>query len=63
MFVENVKGELGGSAMHRGVEQKDKAYALRERNEAYNGDFSGESEPLRLENTVFWNENPAAKET
>jgi REP-associated tyrosine transposase len=63
VFVESVKSELGRRAMHRGVEQKDGAYALRERNEAYNGDFSGESEPLRLENTVFWNENPAATET
>jgi putative transposase len=63
VFVEGVKRELGGRAMHRGVEQKDGAYALRERNEAYNGDFSGESEPLRLENTVFWNENPAATQT
>jgi hypothetical protein len=39
--------------------EKDEAYALK----AYNGDFSGESEPLRPENTVFWNENPAATET
>jgi hypothetical protein len=63
VFVESVKSELGGKAMHRGVEQKDGAYTLRERNEAYNGDFSGESEPLRLENTVVWNENLAATET
>jgi hypothetical protein len=41
VFVESVKSELGGGrAMHRRVEQKDGAYALRERNEAYNGDFS-----------------------
>jgi hypothetical protein len=52
-FVESVKSELGGRATHRGVEQKDGAYALRERNEAYNGDFSGESEPLRLETRFF----------
>jgi hypothetical protein len=62
VFVERVKSELGGRAMHRGVEQKDGAYALRERNKAYNGDFSGKSEPLRPENTVFWNENFAAME-
>jgi hypothetical protein len=49
--------------MHRAVEQKDGAYALRERGEAYNGNFGGESEPLRLENTVFWYENAAAAET
>ena len=52
-FVESVKSELGRRATHRGVEQKDGAYALRERGEAYNGDFGGESEPLGLENTVF----------
>ena len=63
VFVESVKSELGGRAIHRGFEQKDAAYALRERDEAYNGDFSGKSESLRLENTVFWNENTAATET
>ena len=31
----------GGRAMHRGSEHKDGAYALRERNEAYNGSVSG----------------------
>lgn len=30
VFIESVKSELGGRAMHRGVEQKDGAYALRE---------------------------------
>jgi putative transposase len=62
-FVETVKSELGGRAMHRGVEQRDGAYALREGSEAYNEDFGTESYPLRLENTVFWNENRAATET
>jgi putative transposase len=62
-FVENVQSKLGSKAMHRAVEQKDGAYALRERGEAYNGDFGGESESLRLENTVLWNENAAAAET
>jgi hypothetical protein len=63
VFVESVKGELGGRAMRRGVEQRDGAYALRERSEAYNGDYSGKSKPLRIDNMVFWNENPAATET
>jgi hypothetical protein len=49
--------------MHRAVEEKDGAYALRERSEAYNGNFAGESEPLGLETTVLWNENAAAAET
>jgi hypothetical protein len=62
-FVESVKNELGSKAMHRAVEQKDGIYALRERSEAYNGDFGGESGPLRLENTVLWNENAVAAET
>src|SRR5215510_9542797 len=44
VFIESVKSELGGRAMHGGVEQKDGTYALRERNEAYNGDFSGKGE-------------------
>jgi hypothetical protein len=58
-----VKNELGSKAMHRAVEQKDGSYALRERSEAYNGDFGGESGPPRLENTVLWNENAVAAET
>ena len=62
-FVERVKSELSGRAMHRAVEEKDGAYALRERSEAYNGDFRGGSEPLTLENTVLWNESAAAAET
>ena len=41
----------------------DGAYALRERSEAYAHDFGGESEPLRLENTVPWYENAEAAET
>jgi hypothetical protein len=53
VFVESVKSELGRRAMDRGVEQKEGAYALRERNEAYSGNFSGESESLRLETRSF----------
>jgi len=63
VFVESVKSELGGKAMHRGVELRDGAYALRESSEAYNGDFSSKSEPLRLGNTVLWKENPGATQT
>jgi hypothetical protein len=46
-FVESVKSDVSGRAAHRAVEEKDGACALRERREAYNGDFGGESEPLR----------------
>ena len=52
-FVESIQRELGSKAMHRAVEQRDGAYALRERGEAYNHVFVRESEQLRLENTVF----------
>jgi hypothetical protein len=62
-FVANVKGELGSKVLHRTVEHRDGAYALREPGDAYNGDFGTKSEPLRLENTFFCNENPAAMET
>jgi REP element-mobilizing transposase RayT len=62
-FVENVKNELGSKAMHREVEQKYGAYALRERPEAYNANFGSKSEPLRLENTVLWNETTVDAET
>jgi hypothetical protein len=53
----SVKSELGSRAMHRAVEQNGGAYALREPGEAYNG--GGESEPLRLENTISWNAEAA----
>jgi hypothetical protein len=43
--------------MHREVEQAGGTYALRERGEAYNGNFASKSERLSLENTVLWNEN------
>ena len=62
-FVESIQSELGSKAMHRAVEQKDGAYALREQSEAYNSIMGSESEPLRRENTIFWNENAGAAET
>ena len=62
-FVANVKGELGSKALHRAVEHRDGAYALREPGDAYNGDFGTQSDPLRLENTFFWNEKVAASDT
>ena len=50
-FVERIKTELRGRAMHRIVENAGRAYALREQGETYNGDFAGKSEP---QNTLFW---------
>jgi putative transposase len=57
-FLESVKADLGSKALNRGVEQFDRAYALREQSEAYNGNLRNETEPLSLENTFFWNEMP-----
>ena len=54
--VESVKAVLGNKALHRGVEHHDVAHALREKSEAYNGDFGSKSEALSLETTIFWNE-------
>jgi hypothetical protein len=54
-FVE-VKGELGIKALHRELEQLGGAYALRERSDAYGGEFTRENDVLRLENTIFWDE-------
>jgi putative transposase len=62
-FVESVKSELGSKAAHRAVEHIDGAYTLREPGEAYNRDLGSESEPLRLENTVSWDENAETAET
>ena len=33
------------------------AYALREPSESYVGDFGSESDTLRLENNISWNDN------
>ena len=55
-FVESVKGELGRKALHRDVEQVGGAYTLREESETYDGSLPSETEPLRLENTFFWDE-------
>ncbi|HEU4342125.1 MAG TPA: transposase [Candidatus Binatia bacterium] len=62
-FLESVKSELGTKAMHRGVEQGGEMYALREQGEAYAGGLGSESEALRLENTVSWDENVETAET
>jgi putative transposase len=56
-FVEKVKGELGVKALHREFEQLGGAYALRERSDGYGGEFTLENDVLRLENTIFCDEN------
>jgi putative transposase len=62
-FTEKVKSELGIKAMHREVEQTGKTYALREQSEVYGGDLGSESEALRPQNTIFWEENAEITET
>jgi putative transposase len=62
-FVEKVKSELGVKAMHRELVQVDGTYALRERSEAYAGEYAGENDVLALENTVRSEENTESAET
>jgi putative transposase len=58
-FVENVKHELGMTAMHRDVNETDGTSVLREPRAAYTGIFSAENSTLRPKNTTHWTENPA----
>jgi putative transposase len=62
-FVENVKSELGIKVLHREVEHIGGRYALRERSEAYGGEFTCENDVLRLENTISWDEIPQTAES
>jgi putative transposase len=55
-FVEKVKGELGLKATYREVIEADGTYALREAAQTYGLKFAAESEALRSQNTVFWDE-------
>ena len=63
VFVEKVNGELGIKAFHREVERGIEIYALREKSEAYGTDLGSESEVLRAENTILWEENAGITET
>jgi hypothetical protein len=62
-FVEKIKGDLGIKALHREVESLGDSYALRERSEAYAPQFTVEIAPLRMENTIPWEENAESAET
>src|ERR1051325_10113518 len=62
-FVNRVKTELGFKASHRKRRELQATYALGEEGKAYGAIFAGKKEPLRLENTRFWNENPEATVT
>jgi hypothetical protein len=54
--LEKLKGELGVKVLHREFEQFGGAYALREPSEGYASALASESDTLRVENTLFWNE-------
>ncbi len=61
-FVENVKSALGIKVMHREFEQIGGAYALREPGEPYAGDSRSESDALRLEKIIWWDDNAETAE-
>ena len=62
-FVDKLKSELGFKAVHREVTEVTGTYILREPSEAYAGDFGGENEAQRLQNTISWDENAETAET
>jgi hypothetical protein len=49
--------------VHRQVAEVTGTYTLREQSEAYADDLGSESEALRPENTIFWEENAEVTET
>jgi len=55
-FIEKVKEELGGKAIHRAATEVDGMFTLREECEVYKHVFAGKNDALRLENTHFWQE-------
>jgi hypothetical protein len=58
-FVEKVQNELGAKAMYRSIERGEQTSVLREPSVPYGGNFTAENDPLRPDNTVFWDENAA----
>jgi hypothetical protein len=52
-FVEKIKDELGGKALHRGLDRLDGTYALREAHGAYRGHFDVENAALRPKKRFF----------
>jgi putative transposase len=53
-FVKKIKDELGGKALHRGLDRLDGTYALREAGEAYRGHIDVENAAVSPKNTVLW---------
>ena len=62
-FVEKVKSELGFKAAHREVKEVTGTYTLREQSEAYGANFAGETEALRPEDNISWQETDETTET
>jgi hypothetical protein len=53
-FVEKIKDELGGKALHRGLDRLDGTYALREAGEAYRRHIDVKNAAVSPKNTVLW---------
>jgi hypothetical protein len=49
--------------VHREHVKAGEAYALREASETYARQFAGEIGPVRMENTIPWQENAESAET
>lgn len=62
-FVEKIKSDLGFRVTHREASQASRGYHMRERAEAYAGEFTSENVALTLENTIPSNENVETAET
>lgn len=61
-FVYKVKSELEFKAMHREVAEVAGTYTLRERSEAYAGDFDSENDALTENNTILRQKNAETTE-
>ncbi len=49
--------------MNREIAKVGGTYTLRERSEAYTGNFAGENDALMLNNTILWEKNAERAET
>jgi len=58
-FVEQVQNELGVQARYHSIERGEPTSILREPSAPYDGNFAGENDALRIENTVLWDESAA----
>jgi len=58
-FVEKLQKELGVKARYRSIERAEQTSVLREPSAPYGGDFAGENDALRSDNTSLWDKNAA----